>query len=694
MPIPLGYPPYPSGDDAPFFPVGGTLHVDENGLIHPATVNGRPLVLPPGTTIYGSSFVPVWGGITGTLANQTDLQSALNAKATTAALTSHTSNVSNPHAVTATQVGLGNVSNTSDTAKPVSTAQQTALDLKANLASPTFTGVPIVPTAATGTSNTQAASTGFVHAVVDALVAGAEMALDTLNELAVQMRADESGVASLTTTVAGKLAKASNLADLTDASVARTSLGLGTAATTAASAYATAAQGVTTLALITPSVIYTTPVTFTNTSGAWSGTLSLINQAANTFFGNGTGSSATPTFMSASTARTALGLGTLATQSGTFSGTSSGTNTGDQTTVSGNAGTATALATARAIYGNNFDGTAALGQIIASTYGGTGNGFTKFSGPTTSEKTKTLRDATDTILELGGSYTPTGTWTNMVFVNPTLGTPASGIVTNLTGTASININGTVGATTPAAGTFTTLIAGSTTSLLLGTAGTTVGNIGFRNATSGTVTLAPPTGALGTYTVTLPNAASTLPIFGQQITFAGPTAARTITFPDASFTVARLDNPTFTLATVNSSGTGTGLSIQTSADSGGGLRIFGSNKPYFFFGPDSANGGEFYYLSGAVYLGSANNAATLNFAGKDHVFGPNGVEVLRLQAPSSVPNVGFFGWTTWGTSANKVIGIANGTAPSTSPAGGGQLYVESGALKFRGSSGTVTTVAVA
>jgi len=37
-----------------------------------------------------------------------------------------------------------------------------------------------------------------------------------------------------------------------------------------------------------------------------------------------------------------------------------------------------------------------------------------------------------------------------------LGTPSSGTVTNLTGTASININGTVGATTPTTGTFTTL----------------------------------------------------------------------------------------------------------------------------------------------------------------------------------------------------------------------------------------------
>jgi len=39
-----------------------------------------------------------------------------------------------------------------------------------------------------------------------------------------------------------------------------------------------------------------------------------------------------------------------------------------------------------------------------------------------------------------------------------LGTPSSGTVTNLTGTASININGTVGGTTPAAGAFTSVSA--------------------------------------------------------------------------------------------------------------------------------------------------------------------------------------------------------------------------------------------
>lgn len=45
---------------------------------------------------------------------------------------SHATSLSNPHSVTKAQVGLGNVDNTSDANKPVSTAQQNALNLKAN----------------------------------------------------------------------------------------------------------------------------------------------------------------------------------------------------------------------------------------------------------------------------------------------------------------------------------------------------------------------------------------------------------------------------------------------------------------------------------------------------------------------------------------------------------------------------------
>jgi len=54
--------------------------------------------------------------------------------------------------------------------------------------------------------------------------------------------------------------------------------------------------------------------------------------------------------------------------------------------------------------------------------------------------------------------------TSPTLVTPALGTPASGVVTNLTGTASININGTVGASTPSTGAFTTLSASGTSTL--------------------------------------------------------------------------------------------------------------------------------------------------------------------------------------------------------------------------------------
>jgi hypothetical protein len=63
------------------------------------------------------------------------------------------------------------------------------------------------------------------------------------------------------------------------------------------------------------------------------------------------------------------------------------------------------------------------------------------------------------------------------------------------------------------------------------------------------------------------------------------------------------------------------------------------------------------------------------------------EVMRLDALGNL----LVGLTTAGTTAAKTIQIANGTAP-TANVTGGQLYVEAGALKYRGSSGTVTTIA--
>jgi len=66
---------------------------------------------------------------------------------------------------------------------------------------------------------------------------------------------------------------------------------------------------------------------------------------------------------------------------------------------------------------------------------------------------------------------------------------------------------------------------------------------------------------------------------------------------------------------------------------------------------------------------------------------NSVQAMTLDASGNL----LVGLTAAGTTAGKTIQIANGTAP-TANVTGGQLYVEAGALKYRGSSGTVTTLA--
>jgi microcystin-dependent protein len=99
-------------------------------------------------------------------------------------------------------VGLGSVDNTADASKPISTAQQTALDLKAPLASPALTGTPTSTTATPGTNNTQIATTAYTDAAVAALVDSAPTTLNTLDELALAL-GDDANFATTTATAIG-----------------------------------------------------------------------------------------------------------------------------------------------------------------------------------------------------------------------------------------------------------------------------------------------------------------------------------------------------------------------------------------------------------------------------------------------------------------------------------------------------------
>jgi len=135
---------------------------------------------------------------TAALALTSNVNSALALKAPIASPT-FTGTVSG---VTKAMVGLGSVDNTTDAAKPISTATQTAIDLKAPLASPSLTGVPTAPTAIATTNTNQLATTEFVKTAVANLIAAAPTALDTLSELATALGND----ANFSTTITNSLA--------------------------------------------------------------------------------------------------------------------------------------------------------------------------------------------------------------------------------------------------------------------------------------------------------------------------------------------------------------------------------------------------------------------------------------------------------------------------------------------------------
>jgi len=105
---------------------------------------------------------------------------------------------------------------------------------------------------------------------------------------------------------------------------------------------------------------------------------------------------------------------------------------------------------------------------------------------------------------------------------------------------------------------------------------------------------------------------------------------------------------------------------------------------------SAAGGTNY-----TSFGAANNNVGTSFTATSSGTGNGGgvTQIVSFTQAMTLDALGnlLVGLTAAGTTAAKTIQIANGTAP-TANVTGGQLYVEAGALKYRGSSGTVTTLA--
>jgi hypothetical protein len=106
----------------------------------------------------------------------------------------------------------------------------------------------------------------------------------------------------------------------------------------------------------------------------------------------------------------------------------------------------------------------------------------------------------------------------------------------------------------------------------------------------------------------------------------------------------------------------------------------------------ATGGvDRYIYSAASTVYQHDNGAHKWFTAPSGTAG-NAISFTQALTLSAVGNL-LLGGTSDPTSAAKAIVIYNGTAPTGNIAGG-TLYVEAGALKYRGSSGTVTTLAAA
>lgn len=129
-------------------------------------------------------------------------------------------------------------------------------------------------------------------------------------------------------------------------------------------------------------------------------------------------------------------------------------------------GTASGLTAGNATLAANLSGTPTLPNGTAATTQSQSDSSTKLATTAyvdtgLATKQATITFGTGVLTALGVNVGSAGA---PVVNGGALGTPSSGTVTNLTGTASININGTVGATTPAAVTATTLTSTGNTQL--------------------------------------------------------------------------------------------------------------------------------------------------------------------------------------------------------------------------------------
>jgi hypothetical protein len=195
----------------------------------------------------------------------------------------------------------------------------------------------------------------------------------------------------------------------------------------------------------------------------------------------------------------------------------------------------------------------------------------------------------------------------------------------------------------------------------------VGNIGFCNATSGTATLEPPTGALGTYTVTLPGVASTLATLGAN-TYTGTQTLSAIT-----------------------GGTGSAVTI-TGNDASGGVLIF--KNPNSFTGTTAnliVRGGGTITWAGCFQVLTGNSIVSACETGNSSNFvrlRATGTE-QSIYASSNTLTMGISTATNGATATAHTLKAPNATGTTST---GGSLTIAGGTGTSAGGAVIISTAA--
>ena len=127
-----------------------------------------------------------------------------------------------------------------------------------------------------------------------------------------------------------------------------------------------------------------------------------------------------------------------------------------------------------------------------------------------------------------------------------------------------------------------------------------------------------------------------------------------------------------------------LRIDQASDSGGAasIKIFDPNPDIEFVELGAADAA--HPARGKYEIAVQSDELQINGRKEDN----SGFEsIMVFQRPGAGGNIGFRAGSQFGAGQGVI-------APSVNPGGGGVLYVEGGALKYRGSKGTVTTIAPA